>query len=278
MTVRAIVKEYAVAIAAIAISGVAVCSAHAAESVGEAKTVVNKVTGNSGGSTRPLKSADPVFAAEAISADEQSRGELLLRDGSKVIVGEGSIIHMDDFVVAGDGFAEGTINVAKGAFRFISGGSKENIRIKTPLSTIGIRGTALDVYVDDAGVTRVVLLSGAITTCTDGQCVNSDRPCDIVEVTAPGAIQELPFLRSAGRRRGDEAEQFDLTERQQRHTRDWRAPTVACSARAADEAQSPNPSANPTGNTGGRGAPAGNGPDGGPGKGGGESEGFSGIN
>lgn len=255
MTVRAKLKAYAIAAAAIAIPGFGVSPAPAQETVGEAKKIINTVTGDSGGEPRAIAIDGPVYAAEAVSAESDARGELLLRDGSKVIVGEGSTIHMDDFVVAGDSFAEGTINVAKGAFRFISGRSKDKIRIKTPLSTIGIRGTALDIYVSEAGITRVVLLNGQITTCTDGQCINSNRPCDIVEVTAPGSIQELPFLRSSGRSRGSEAEQFDLTEQQRRHTREWRAPTVACSARAAEEAQTPgtNGPGNPSGTPGNRG-------------------------
>lgn len=250
MTVRAVARGIAIAGAAIAFSQIYVFPASSAETVGEANKVVNTVRGKLQATRRTLNTSDPVYESEEVSADADSRGELLLRDGSKVIVGEGSTIHMDDFVVAGDSFAEGTINVAKGAFRFISGNSKDKIRIKTPLSTIGIRGTALDVYVGEGGLTRVVLLNGQITTCSNGQCVNSNRPCDIVEVTAPGSIQELPFLRSAGRTRGNEAEQFDLTEQQQRHTREWRAPTIACSARAAEEAQTPGSTGNAPGANG----------------------------
>ena len=54
------------------------------------------------------------------------------------------------------------LNMASGTARFISGGlgliNKENISIKTPSATIGIRGTDFTTTVDELGRSLVILL------------------------------------------------------------------------------------------------------------------------
>ncbi len=217
--------------------------ASASETVGSAKRIVNLVTGNDSGVQRGLNTDDPVFRDERISAEGGSRGELILTDGSKIIVGENSSITLDDFAVGEKGFKSGTINVVKGAFRYISGSSpKGAIKFKTPLATVGVRGTTLDVYVGEGGVTRVVVLSGRVTTCTNGgECITMNRSCDIVEVGGPSEISSLPFLRSRERDRTNETQDYPLTENQNQHSGGWRAPTGGCSVRAALEQGVVNP-------------------------------------
>ncbi|MEZ5870326.1 MAG: FecR domain-containing protein [Nitratireductor sp.] len=223
----------------------------AADQVGQAEVIENSVTG---GDARRIAVADPVFAAEQISADAQSHGELKLNDESLVIVGENSSVSLDDFVIEGNGFQSATLKVVKGAFRFITGNSPKNaFKIETPLSTIGVRGTVFDVYVDDgSGATRVVLLHGAVRVCTLGSaCIVADRICDIVEVKSPDSIEKAGFLRGAGRSRAQERSQFSLTEQQNRFQKRFRAATATCAARAAQEATEGRSNRNKTGNASG---------------------------
>lgn len=212
----------------------------AQERVGEAKRIVNTVTGKGAVGARPIVREDPVYRNEQVSAKPDSRGELQLVDGSKIIVGEGSSIKLDRFVVSDQTIKRGTINVTKGAFRFISGSSKKAIRVRTPLSTIGIRGTTFDVYVD-GGVTRVVLLSGEIEACANGgACITLSRVCDVAEISGANSIQQLPFLFSNERTPQQEAALFNLTVNQQRHSEGWRAQLIPCFARAASQSNSSN--------------------------------------
>ena len=222
-------------------------SASASETVGSAKRIVNVVTGNGSGVERGLNAQDPIFRDERITADGGSSGELILTDGSKIVVGENSSITLDNFAIGEKGFKSGTISVAKGAFRFISGSSpKGAIKFKTPLATVGVRGTTLDIYVDDGGLTRVVVLSGRVTTCSlSGTCITMNRSCDIVQVASPNQISNLPFLRSQERDRGQETREYGLTEQQNRLSFAFRAPTGGCSARAAFETRSVNPNGDP---------------------------------
>lgn len=204
----------------------------AAEPVGQSVKIRNQVSASIG--NRRLVRADPVFASERISAAARSHGEILLNDSSKVLVGENSVISLDDFVTGAGGFASGTIRVTKGAFRFITGNSaKGSLKVETPLSAIGIRGTVFDVYVGPGGLTRVLLFRGAVEVCSRGNnCLTLDRPCDVVEVAAPGNVRQLPYLRSPLGDRFAEARDYNLTARQGRFNARWRAPVRACISRA----------------------------------------------
>lgn len=207
------------------------------ETVGKANQVRNTVTASL--DARKLAVSDPVYGSEIISASERSHGEILLNDDSKVIVGENSEISLDDFVIGANGFDSATLNVAKGAFRFISGNSpKGTFKIKTPLSTIGVRGTVFDVYVGEGGVTNVVLLQGAVRVCsTNNKCLTAERSCDIIEVRSADEISEQPFLKGRGRSAQEERQQFSLLLDQNRFDRRFRAPTAVCNARAAQQLQ-----------------------------------------
>lgn len=225
--------------------------------VGKAHRIVNSVSAAapSGGATvqsaslpsarsyggeRRLSQDDQVNASERISAQTQSFAELLLEDDSKVLVGEGSTVYLDDFVVGSGGLQSATINVAKGAFRFVSGsGRRASYTVKTPLSSIGVRGTIFDVYVGDGGATDVVLLRGGVVVCANnGPCRQAQRACDIVRVPVPGQVEEQPFLGSAERSQAADRQAFGLLDRQQRFSRAWRAPLVACASRAAVQSRS----------------------------------------
>ena len=169
-----------------------------AQEVGNAVKIVNSVKGKLKGKSRALAKISAVFSNEKISASSNSHGEFILSDKSRIIVGPNSSVKLDSFLVSGRGFKKGVVSVSKGAFRFISGRSeKGSIRIKTPLTTIGIRGTIFDVYVGRGGVTDVVLFSGKVEVCTRGNnCKSMVASCDIIRVKSGNSIKFREFLRS----------------------------------------------------------------------------------
>ncbi|MCP5095761.1 MAG: FecR domain-containing protein, partial [Chloroflexi bacterium] len=142
-------------------------------------------------------------------------------------------VSLDDFVISDDGITSATINVLKGAFRFVSGKSPEGtFKIKTPLSTIGIRGTMFDIYVKERGATDVILYSGKVNVCTSAnRCRLLSRNCDIVRITSPRNIGFRKFLRS--RNRASENRDYNLVADQERFQKSWRAPIRQCSDRAS---------------------------------------------
>ena len=168
------------------ILGLAPWSANAAEQVGETVYVNRTVTGDG----RLLAVRSPVHRDERIATSNTGLGEFVFRDGTKFAVGMNSSIVIDRFVYAGDNSFENlTLNAAKGSFRWISGGSNPSAyQINTPAGIIGIRGTVLDIYVGDGGLTAVVLLSGAARFCGQSGCQDLSRRCDYVVATPRGAM------------------------------------------------------------------------------------------
>ena len=204
----------------------------AAESVGVTQRVQNEVVGSSG--HRRLARQDPVYRSESISAGANSFGEIVLSDGARVLVGENSKVSLDNFVVSNNSFRQAGISVTKGAFRYISGNSRKGaFKFRTPLSSIGVRGTVFDVYVRDLGVTDLVLLRGGVNVCgRAGGCLLVNQPCDIVRVGTNGRVTREPFLHSPERGRLEEIRQFPLTSVQWRYSPRFHAPTTVCNARA----------------------------------------------
>ncbi len=205
------------------------------QEVGKATRIVNSVSGKYGNIKRKLATNDTVFSSEKISASPDSHGEIRLNDNSRIIVGAGSEISLDDFLVSDNGFASGTLNVAKGAFRFLSGKSaKGTFKIITPLATIGIRGTVFDVYVKNGGVTDVILFSGRVEVCTRlGSCRTISKGCDIIHVSESNRISSKNFLRSGNRK--EENDEYSLVSNQLRFPFGWHASTGACDLRASIE-------------------------------------------
>ena len=138
----------------------------AAEPSGEAVAVIpaTAVTGASG--NRPLAANDPVFSGDVVKTDEAGSAQILFRDDTRLVVGPNSEITIDKFVFADQSTArEVTINAIRGAFRFITGSSqKQAYTIKTPTATIGVRGTAFDVSIED-GTTYFGLWDGGVRMC-----------------------------------------------------------------------------------------------------------------
>ena len=173
----------------------AASAAIAAERVGEAVLIKTSVTGDG----RSLATSSPVHRDERLKTSSTGLGEFLFEDGTKFALGMNSSIVVDKFVYAGNRtFKDLTINAAKGSFRWISGGSPSSAyKINTPSGTIGIRGTALDVYVGTGGVTAVVLLKGAARFCGRNGCQELQRRCDYVVATPRGGITRPARVQKA---------------------------------------------------------------------------------
>jgi hypothetical protein len=162
--------------------------AFAAEPVGEATLIRTEVTGASG----PLVVRAPVHRDERIRTSISGLGQFIFRDGTKLAVGAGSSVVIDNYVYDDANSAKRlTIKAAKGTFRWISGNSSSSAySIVTPAGTIGVRGTAFDFYVGPNGTTAMVLLSGAAQFCGAGGCKQLRRQCDCVIATRGGGVSD----------------------------------------------------------------------------------------
>lgn len=184
-----IVRGVVVAAAMLAAGGAS------AQTIGVAATVRNEVHQVKGASSSPIDTGEDVFRDEVIRTGRDSATKLVFRDDTNLAMGPGSTVTLDRFVYAGDGGAgKVSVNLVRGAFRFTTGGlDKKSYEIKTPVATIGVRGTVFDVS-SQGGQTIVRLEHGALDACTRSrqQCATLDKPGDTVIITQLGVSRTTP--------------------------------------------------------------------------------------
>ena len=137
---------------------------------------------------RETEETEPVTGDDVISKDDLRTGEGRMEvgfiDDSKLRMTEHTRIVIDNVVFDEDpSKSELAMTFAQGTARFISGElgkvDRENIRLKTPTASIGIRGTDFTVTVDELGQTLVVLLPD-INGISSGEIIVSTMSGEVV--------------------------------------------------------------------------------------------------
>ena len=159
--------------------------------VGKAVVVKESVSIEYQDEKKPLTKNATVHQDEAVVTQASSSAEIELLDKTKLAVGPDARIVLDKFVYdAGASPGSISINLSKGAFRFVTGLSpKASYVIKTPTATMGVRGTVFDVFVADNGETAVLLHEGGVDVCSSpGTCQRHDRVGKFLVVNLARAI------------------------------------------------------------------------------------------
>ncbi len=179
-------------------------SAEPGDAIGAAVTIVNHVTGEYNRNLRNLETGDDVRQEEIIAVADDSLGELMLRDQTKVALGPGARLTLDRFIYDPNRTTGSIVlNLVKGGFRFITGiAAKPVYSIRTPVASITVRGTMFDVYVEGDQAIWILLHEGAVTVCNNsGKCRELDDPCRVVRIGPGGAMPDpgtwnaLPYAR-----------------------------------------------------------------------------------
>lgn len=199
--------------------------------VGSVAALRNQVSVRAGGAPQPRAATlgQRMALGDQVQTGERSHMQLLLLDRSSFTVGQNARLTIDRFVY-NPGGGSFSATVAKGALRFMSGGlhGKAGASIRTPIATIGIRGTIVDAVVgeeavaiasheralnamaggnlasDPATASLIVLRGpgprdrrpGAISVTAGGKTVDLDRPLLAVYVPGPGQAPIGPFTIS----------------------------------------------------------------------------------
>jgi hypothetical protein len=162
------------------------------QNVGIAAAVKEQVTGSLGAQQRQLGRGDGVFQNEVIATTQTSSSQLLFLDETTLTVGPGSNVKLDEFVYdPRPGASKVTLTIGKGVTRFVTGVLQTNAyQIKTPTATIGVRGTILLIFVDDAGITSVAVEDGSaiITPIVNPQSTRVIAKGDEARVEVNGQV------------------------------------------------------------------------------------------
>jgi len=126
--------------------------------IGVASATQNQVFRNA----QPLATGGGVFQNERVRTGEASMAQLLFLDQTSLSIGPKSEVKLDRFVYdPSRGKGSVVINAGLGVFRFVSGSqNSSSYQIKTPVATIGVRGTMLDI-ISTATWTAVIQIFGS---------------------------------------------------------------------------------------------------------------------
>jgi hypothetical protein len=179
------------ALALTVIQGLYGAASAATPDIGKSVAVRNEVSLEIEGSKQALVLGATVHQDEIIVTGSDATAEVELLDKTKLAVGPDARIVLDKFVYdAGASPASISINLTKGAFRFITGAApKEAYEIKTPTASLGVRGTIFDIYVGDNGETAVLLHEGGVDVCNSAHsCQHQDKLGSIMHISLAGVF------------------------------------------------------------------------------------------
>ncbi|MEH2515408.1 hypothetical protein V1279_000981 [Bradyrhizobium sp. AZCC 1610] len=158
--------------------------AYAQTRVGEAAVVKNEVLRVAGPSTTQIEVGDGLVRDETVRTGIDSATRLVMADSTNLSLGPNATLKLDRTVFDDEHhYREVAVRMTSGAFRFVTGHSdKAAYKITTPLATIGVRGTTLDIL-SQRGQTIVNLQDGAASVCTVSfECIQ--RPGDTAIITS----------------------------------------------------------------------------------------------
>ncbi|MBQ4834214.1 FecR domain-containing protein [Pseudoalteromonas sp. MMG010] len=149
---------------------------------------------NSTSELRQLKRRDSVFDVDSITTGSNSKAQFSMTDGGLIALKENSELAISNYdfdVQTQQGGA--SIELLKGGLRSISGAIKKNggdYKIKTPVGSIGIRGTHFEVQLVN-GDMFVAVWDGAIDLTLDDQrsvSLGNQEDFSFAQITASGDI------------------------------------------------------------------------------------------
>lgn len=139
-------------------------------------------------STRPINVGDSMLRDETVRTGADSAARFVMADSTNLSLGPSATLKLDRTVFNDEhSYGDVAIRMTTGAFRFVAGHSEKTAyKITTPLATIGVRGTTLDIL-SQRGLSVVMLQEGAASVCTlNFQCIQLTQPGDTAVITSTG--------------------------------------------------------------------------------------------
>jgi FecR protein len=184
---------------AIVVLAAAEGTALAQQHIGSTVLANNEVTRELSGSNAPLTAGEDVFRNEIVKTGVDSTAKLVFLDSTNLGVGPVSRVTLDQFVYVGEMNGQKmTVNLVRGVFRFTTGKLDKNAYlISTPLASVGVRGTVLDIGVQNMQ-SRVTLVEGQALVCPRRQGITFAQQARNCARAAGGAHCECVDLNNAG--------------------------------------------------------------------------------
>lgn len=163
--------------------------------IGAAAAVRNQVTAaRAQGQSQPLATGNAVYQNQTISTGANSVAQLLFTDQTTLSIGQRSQVTLDRYVYdPGNSGGGATVSVARGAMRFVSGSQDpRNYQVRTPVATIGVRGTIVDLLIFDGRMFGILDEGRVIFTLENGRTIELNHPGQAIEFFSGGGTS-TPF-------------------------------------------------------------------------------------
>jgi hypothetical protein len=137
---------------------------------------------------RQINVGDGLLRDETVRTGIDSATRLVMADSTNLSLGPNATLKLDRTVFDDEHhYRDVAVRMTSGAFRFVTGHSDNAAyKITTPLATIGVRGTTLDIL-SQRGQTIVNLQDGAASVCTvTFECIQLTQPGDTAIITSGG--------------------------------------------------------------------------------------------
>lgn len=127
-----------------------------------------------------LDVGDEIYREAEVYTEEYGSIEMRFDDGSQLTLGPNTELTIDDYVYSGDqGTDRAAISLGRGMLRMVSGQiSSERVNVRTPVATVGIRGTDFTLDTNTDGVVKVWVDDGTVA-------VTPNQAGQTFELTAP---------------------------------------------------------------------------------------------
>lgn len=193
-------------------------SALADPKVGVASVVQNQVEGRG---ARRLAVGSEVFRNERIKTGAASNAQLMFLDKTVLSMGPNAELLLDKYVYdANQGKGQVVVSAVRGGLRFVTGSQNPtNYTVRTPVATLGIRGTVVDLQISKfetfigvlEGTLTIRLLNGSTVTVAAGQYVRIASNGEF-RTSGPFKGQEPNYLTVPDHVRIDEINQLNAID------------------------------------------------------------------
>jgi len=153
--------------------------------VGDVMRVRGNVAGLFQSLPRTLTKGNDVRFLETILTGTDSRVEIVLMDDSHLSIGDDAELTIDEMIYQPGKKGSGVLTLTKGVFRMVSGKINKQdggtLILRTPIATIGVRGTDFWGHQEKNKLTMALIDHGSIEiTGADGVTVVLDKPLQSV--------------------------------------------------------------------------------------------------
>ncbi|MEC9290780.1 MAG: FecR domain-containing protein [Pseudomonadota bacterium] len=147
---------------------------------------------NEDGSRVDLALKSPIFQNQTVVTGQDGKVQIIFIDNSIFTISANTELLIDEYVYNADTQqGKSIMNATKGVFKFVTGkiakNNREEVKVKTPFATIGVRGSGGIIAVDPIAGTRVGLTQCCLDVQTPGGSipVALDQMGTFIEVQDP---------------------------------------------------------------------------------------------